>query len=482
VGKLIVVALVALGLLVPAVAEAAPPANDNRASAQTLGSLPASVKGTTVDAGLEENEPFSCQGQTGGSVWYELPAGSAQRDLVLELDADGDMDAVVDVYRRDRSQVTAVTCGQTNRRGRATLDFRQRKSVSYLIRVAPLFNSVADTFSLRVVQPDLPERPPGRRLPAAGASGSVDAIANPDDAYAVSLRAGQSYRVHLVSRGRCVRAALYPPGTGSFEDDSPVRRLGCNGYFLYTPRAGEGGRFGLQVTAPRTKRGALPYHVQVAVAGEDDTAPGLDLPNDQRVRGSLRGSGADVVDLYRFEVRRPSTLDLRLRTASSHGFNLQLLSGRGRRIACACGDFGSQGIRLTVKPGRFYAAVRSRSGANGSYRLSRLTRTITKSRVTIDGKHDAQVTPGSTVTIAVGVSPEGAGPVTVDVERFDPLAGWQFFTRFHRTVSGGLATIPFTPPSEGRWRVHATFEGNRQFAPSGPVTASMLVAVPIPGD
>ena len=112
--------------------------------------------------------------------------------------------------------------------------------------------------------------------------------------------------------------------------------------------------------------------------------------------------------------------------------------------------------------------------------LSRLTRTITKTRVSINGEHDAQSSPGSTVTIAVGVGPDAAGPVTVDVERFDPLAGWQFFTRYRRTASGGLATIPFTPPAEGRWRVRATFDGNRQFAPSGPARASLLVAEPLP--
>jgi hypothetical protein len=296
------------------------------------------------------------------------------------------------------------------------------------------------------------------------------------------MKSGHSYRVHLVSKQRCVHAALFPPGTSSFDDGDPVKRLGCNGYFLYTPGAGEGGRFGLQVRAQGAQRGGMPYHVQVAPAGPDDTAPGIELPNDTVMRGKLRGSGADVVDLYRFDVRRPSTLDLRLRTGSSHAFNLQLLSGRGHHISCACGDFGSQGIRLEVKPGRFYAAVRSRSASDGSYRLSRLTRTITKTRVSINGEHDAQVAPGASVTIAVGVSPEGAGPVTVDVERFDPLAGWQFFTRYHRTASGGLATIAFTPPSEGRWRVHATFDGNRQFAPSGPARATLLVAEPIPGD
>ena len=65
VGKLFAVVLVIIGLLAPAAAQAAPPGNDNRASAQTLGSLPATVRGTTVDATLEETEPFSCQGQTG---------------------------------------------------------------------------------------------------------------------------------------------------------------------------------------------------------------------------------------------------------------------------------------------------------------------------------------------------------------------------------------------------------------------------------
>ena len=115
-GKRIAIVVVAAGLLAPASAQAARPANDDRASAQGLGSLPATVRGTTVDATLEQPEPFSCLGETAGSVWYELPAG-IQRDLVLELDAEGDLDAVVDVYRRERSQVTSVVCAQTNRRG-----------------------------------------------------------------------------------------------------------------------------------------------------------------------------------------------------------------------------------------------------------------------------------------------------------------------------------------------------------------------------
>ena len=77
---------------------------------------------------------------------------------------------------------------------------------------------------------------------------------------------------------------------------------------------------------------------------------------------ALRGRGADVVDLYRFDVRRPSILDLRLRTGASNPFNLQLA---------------------------------------------------------------------------------------------------------------------FTPPTVGRWRVRATYDGTRQAAPSGPAGASLLVAEPL---
>ena len=470
--------VVAFGLLAPA-AQAAPPANDARGDAQAL-AVPSTVRGTTVDATVEAGEPFSCSTLAANTVWYSI-APSAARDLVLELDAAGDLDAVVDVYRRTRSQLTAVTCGQTDRRGRLTLDFSQPRNAELLVRVGQRENSASDAFSLRVVAPDAPERPPGRALGSSGAGGSLDRIANPDDAYAVSLSAGTTYRVHLVSRERCVSASLYPPGTSSFEGGSPVRNFDCDAYFIYTPGPGEGGRHSIQVRAPRSRRGALPYHVQVARAGEDDTAPGAALANDVRVRGSLRGSGADVVDLYRFDVRRPSILDLRLRTGGSNPFNLQLVGSGGRRIACACGSSGSQQIRLRLKPGRYFTAIRSRQGADGRYTLSRLTRVITSTRVLVDGERDTEVRPGRTVAIGVRVTPGESGPVTVDVERFDPLAGWQFHTRFRRRAVGGTATIAFTPPSVGRWRVRATYDGTRTAAPSGPSVASFTVAEPLGG-
>ena len=111
--KLAAVVLVAFGLLASA-AQAAPPTNDDRGSAQAL-AVPSTVRGTTVDATDEAGEPFaSCAGSS-NSVWYAIGrAGSTSaRDLVIELDAAGDLDAVVEVYRRTRSQLAPVTCGQT---------------------------------------------------------------------------------------------------------------------------------------------------------------------------------------------------------------------------------------------------------------------------------------------------------------------------------------------------------------------------------
>ena len=468
--------LAAFALLAPA-AQAAPPTNDDRGSAQAL-AVPSTVRGTTVDATTEASEPPGCGGAAGNSVWYAI-APSAARDLVIELDAAGDLDAAVDVFRRDRSQLTSVDCARTDRRGRLTLDFTQPRNAALLIRVAQQPNSASDAFTLRVVAPDAPERPPGRALGASGAGGSVDRIANPDDAYAVSMSAGRTYRVHLVSRQRCVAASLYPPGTDSFEEGSPVRNLDCDDYLLFTPGPGAGGRYSIQVRAPRNRRGALPYRVQVARAGEDDTAPGVVLANDKRVRGSLRGSGADVLDLYRFDVRRPSILDLKLKTGGANPFNLQLVGEGGRRIACACGSSGGQQIRLKLKPGRYFTAVRSRSGADGRYTLSRLTRVITRTRVLVDGKRDADLRPGQTAAIGVRITPGESGPVTVDVERFDPLSGWQFYKRYRRRAAGGSATIAFQPPTVGRWRVRATYDGTRTAAPSGPAGASFTVAEPL---
>jgi hypothetical protein len=83
------------------------------------------------------------------------------------------------------------------------------------------------------------------------------------------------------------------------------------------------------------------------------------------------------------------------------------------------------------------------------------------------------------VRIAAAVSPGAAGPVTFTIEHFDPIAGWLFFREVGAHASGGIATIPFTPPAEGRWRAFAAFEGTSIAAPSQSGFATLLTAPPL---
>jgi hypothetical protein len=470
--------VLALVLVQAAPAAAAPPPNDARAAAQPVGALPAGLRGTTVDATLEEDEPFgSCSAGSKGSVWYSFTAPET-REVLVALDADGDMDAIVEVFLRQRSQLSPVGCQPTNRRGEATVDLDATARGSYLIRVAPLANSVTAGFRLRVVAPDRPAAPPGQALPAAGASAQVDRFANPDDAWAVSMTAGRTYRINFATPGRgCPRVQLYAPGTTSF-GEAAIRSLRCDAQTGYTPP--DSGRYTIFVRAPRASRARIPYRLGAGLARADDTAPGIELANDDRVGGSLRGSALDGLDLYRFSVARRSDLRVRLRTA--HDFDVQLLTEGGHRLACGCGSPGDKEVVRRITPGRYFIAVRARNGDGGRYVLARPARTITRSRTLAAGKTSASIPAGGSIAISLVVSPTVDGRVSMLVERFDPIAGWLFDARFHPRLSGGRATVAFRPPRVGIWRVSAAFDGTRRASPSNGGTAKFRVTEPATDD
>jgi hypothetical protein len=473
----LVVLLFVLALTAPAGAAAEPPANDVRTSPQQLGGLPANVRGTTVDATTDADEPFSgCSAQIKNSVWYAFTAG-ADRGVLAALDAAGDMDAVIEVFERQRSQISTVSCQTTNRRGEATVDFDAAAGTDYLIRVAPLSNSVADAFSLRVVVPDEPARPPGQQLAGNGVNAFVDRFANPDDAWSVRLREGRTYRINFVTTSSgCAQLSLFPAGTGSFAV-SPLRTMRCDSHTVYTPP--ESGRYTLLVRAPRASRARLNYRLRVGQALDDDTAPGLTLANDDRRSGSIQGSEIDALDLYRFTIERPSDLRIRLRTGAD--IDVLLIDDEGRRRGCGCGGSGDKQIQRRVRPGRYFVAVRAANGADGSYTLSRLARTITRSDTLADTGSGRTVAPGAMVRLRLRVTPAVEGRATMLVERFDPLAGWLFDARFRPAVNAGMAVVAFRPPSVGRWRVTAGFDGTRIASPSAGGTASFRVEEPDAG-
>lgn len=455
-------------LLLPASAPAAPPSNDNRAGAREL-SLPASLTGTTVDSTLETDEPGSCA-PLKGSVWYSLTAASDTR-IVTSANNAGNLDGTIQVFERRRSQLRPVICETSDDDGEALVSFKPTKGATYLVRVGQLSNSVPGTFRLDVFAPQPPATGPGPQLPAGGVSRELDSVQNTDDAWSMRMRSGTSYRVNLTTSGEdgCVALELYAPGTRDFEDASPVRRQRCGGYVLFTPGAGEGGRYSMRAVAAPRRRGQQRYHLQAARALTDDTAPGLFLGNYERARGSLQGRGADVVDLYRFDVARRSDLRLAL---SGGEFELLLLSERGRRIdSSESGD----AVSRRVSPGRYFAAVRSPSGASGRYTLTRTSRTITSTRISMEGRSS----PNRRIPITVRVSPGASGPVTITIQRFDPLGGWLFFRQIRTHSSGGTASAGFVPTGVGRWRARAEFGGSRGAAPSETGFVGVLVAGPL---
>lgn len=470
-------AALALVLAVPASGLAAP-ANDERADAQPI-ALPARLSDSTAGSTLEDREPGSSCAEVRGTLWYRFSVPK-QKSVVVNLAAAGRLDASITVYRLDRSQTTEVACDDGNTRGQASLRFRTQAGGEYLVRVGQRANSVAGTFSLEVFLPQADAAPPGTHLRAGGVTGALDTVFDPNDAYSAVLRAGRTYRVNLVSRGSsCIDLSIFPPGTRSFDGAEPIARASCRGYRLFTPGPGESGRYSFRLEAQGQAHVTQRYHLQVAPASQDDTAPGRFIRNYARVPGALNGGRADVVDLYRFDVVRRSDLDLRLATGDAQQFDLELRDDRGRRVFCACDGTGTQLLRTRIRPGRYFAAVRARHGSHGRYVLRRISRTITSTRVRWGAFRHARTRPGHVIPIRVRVRPFGRGPVTVIVERFDPLEGYQFLRRYRVRVHAGRATVPFLPPAVGRYHVRASFEGTRTQSSSDSRTASLLVAGPL---
>ena len=476
--------LIAVAALVfAAAAGAAGPPNDNRSNAQPLGPLPAKATGTTAGSTREPDDPISPCGRDRGNVWYRFDAEAADR-LVLRLKAGGDLDAVVTVYRRVRSQLRYVACDPTNDKGIARLSFSTEAGGIYLIAVGQRIGSAAGTFRLDLFVPEPPATPPGTALPPQGVRDSVDALVDPDDSWATTLRAGTTYRLKLTAAtGSCLDVALYPPGTRSFNDVEPVLGLPCIGYATFTPGPDGGGRYSILVSAEEGVVGRQAYRLKVAKATPDDTAPGIPLTNGQTRRGQVSARTVDVVDLYRFGVGSRSDLTLTLRTGAAARMDLVLLTDSGHRLRCDCYETGGERLRIRLNPGRYYAVVRAREGSGGRYRLSMLLREITSTDLLISGSHDTVAAPGQAVTLSENVSTAAAagGLIRVQVDRFDPLSGWQFFRLFGLRAGGdGSATATWIPPTVGRWRAHAVFYGTRTASPSESGYARLLVAEALP--
>lgn len=453
------------------------PPNDDRRAAEPLTPPPSAKNGTLVGATYSYSDPNADCADLDGTVWYRFAASTRQR-IAIRLQAHGKLDAAIAVFRVVRSQYKALGCSPTNDKGVAGIAFEAERGGRYLVLVGSRDRSARSTFKLELFAPPV-ARPPGAVLPRRGARSAVDPLTKPEEAWWAALLAGRTYRINLAAdRGRCLSLSIYAPRLKSFGNASPIRHAGCGGYVVFTPGPDGGGRYSFLVEAEGGRGGAQRYRLDISPAGADDTAPGITVLNHDRRRGSVSGRGVDVLDLYRFEVSHKSNVTLQYRGARQLRFDLLLLSSKGGKIDCACNEQGGGRLRKDLDEGEYYVAFRAVGQTAGRYSFSLLVREITTTTVTINGLGDATSAPGAWVTLGALVTPSTAagGPIRLQVDRFDPIEGWQFVRLFYVQVgSGGRVNVSWKPPSLGRWRLHAVFRGSWAASPSKSGYAYLLV-------
>jgi hypothetical protein len=414
-------------------------------------------------------------------VWYELraPRHSA---IVLRLRAHGKLDAALAVYHHVRSKLLRIACKTTNTFGRSAVAFYGSLRGNYLIGVARRRGSIDAGFALSALVAERASRPPGDALPVGGIRSTLNAVLDPSDAWSVELARGTTYRFNVTSRA-CTTMQVYRPHIYSFATSRPVLETDCGGYQTFTPGPDGGGLYTVRVSTDGTGAATQPYLLTFAPAEADDIGPGLPLSNGSMVNGRISGRGIDNVDMYRITVPRDheqTTIDFREKPTTQ--MDLILLTEDGRGITCACDSAGRQRVRKVLRAGHYFVVVRSRGGSGGPYSLGVVTRDITTTTLTATGGATLlQITPGATVTFTVHVEQaHDGGPLTVEIQRFDPLTHWQFSSLYRQQISAdGSFTTAWTPPSVGRWRAHARFFGTRfsSFSKSGWVT--VRVAEPL---
>ncbi|MET9229060.1 PKD domain-containing protein [Lentzea sp. NPDC003310] len=105
--SLAVAAAVLLGVLVPGVAQAAPPSNDDFDAATVVAALPYSVAQDTTESTKASDDPYGCRGYSiQGSAWFRY---TATEDGLLRLKTEGsDRDLNVSTFTGERGDLKQV--------------------------------------------------------------------------------------------------------------------------------------------------------------------------------------------------------------------------------------------------------------------------------------------------------------------------------------------------------------------------------------
>jgi hypothetical protein len=93
----LVIAIAALALVLPSAGSAAPPLNDDLASAISVGSLPYSDSVDLTEATVEGGEPGGGCWPIGGSSWYQIQPA---QNVALRITSSAFLDRTINVYRQ----------------------------------------------------------------------------------------------------------------------------------------------------------------------------------------------------------------------------------------------------------------------------------------------------------------------------------------------------------------------------------------------
>lgn len=448
-------------------------------SAKTIVTVPSTVS-DSANGKLQKDAPIPACGSPAGVTWYTVKAPH-RGAMVAKLVANGELDAAVAVYRIVRSQRLPLLCAATNRHGRARLAWYAYTEGSYLVGVVRRQGSAVDTFALTVLASERVEPAPGRALAGGGVRSTINGVLDTMDAYSVPMTRGTTYRLNVTtpSKHGCIGYAIYRPNVPSFLHAEPVETVGCGGYSEFTPGLDGGGLYSVVVTTDRRDALDHSYRIEVGPAGTDDTAPGVKIENGQYVAGSLFGKALDVLDMYRFGVPRENELTtIELRQKANVAFDLYVMDETGQRVGSIRDAHGLQVLRLHLAAGRYYAVVKSVDKSGGTYGLQLRVRDVTSTSISAGGATYYEAPPNVAMPITVQVTQAShGGHVIVELDHFDPIAGWHFATELAGNVDGsGTYSTTWVPPSVGHFRARARFVANpfSSFSESGYVRMHVI--------
>ena len=300
--------------------------------------------GATLEASRAGDRPATRPRTRSGTRSPPTP----DRSIIIALDAEGDLDATIDVYERERSQVTPVGLQEHEppRRG----DDRDRchardvvlRSASARARTRPTIASGCASST-----PDPPASFPGagcraRASPPWSTGSRIPTTPGPS----TSARHDVPAELRLVRRPVRDSRALRQRGSAA------IRSAGCAATPTPSSRRSANGTYSVLVArAARLARAADLPRPRRPRAGADDTAPGIRLANDVRVRAGICRATSSTRSTCTGS-RSRARANCGSRSAPGKDFDLRLMTDTGHRIACECGSSGSKEIerRMQARP------------------------------------------------------------------------------------------------------------------------------------